>query len=144
MTTEAHGEPHLQADGGGHAEGGHGGHPPTTIREYVVIGFILTVITMIELWCSYNEPVLGSLLVPVLIFFSAVKFVVVVAMFMHLRFEEAILTRLFMFGIVLVTFVILALIGLFWNDATDAVGLGKHLISEPASSAPAAPAPAKH
>jgi len=130
MATDAHGATHDE-------------HPPTTIREYVLIGLALTVITVVELWCSYNAHVLLGLLIPILLILSAVKFAVVVAMFMHLRFENIVLTRLFSFGLILVTFVILALTGLFWNDRTDAVGGSKHLLSEPAPAATAA-APAKH
>ena len=113
MSNEAHAEVHAQA---------HDEHPPTTIREYVIIGLVLTVVTAVELWASYNVAILGSLLVPALVVMSAFKFAVVVAMFMHLRFEPPLLTRLFATGLVLATFVMLALIGLFWNDATDAVG----------------------
>ena len=124
---------------------GHGEHPPTSIREYVMIGLVLTVVTAVELWASYNVQILGSLLVPVLVVLSAFKFAVVVAMFMHLRFEHALLTRLFSVGLVLATFVMLALIALFWNDATDAVGGAK---ADPPwgvhAEGAAAPAPAKH
>ena len=135
MTNEAHVE-------------GHGEHPSTTIREYVMIGLVLTVVTAVELWASYNVHILGSLLIPVLIALSAFKFAVVVAMFMHLRFEHALLTRLFSFGLVLATFVMLALIALFWNDPTDAVGGAKAdppwgVHAEGAAAPAPAPAPAK-
>ena len=96
-------------------------HPPSTIRQYVVTGVILTVITAVELFISYSSLPQG-LMVTLLIALSAVKFVIVVAVFMHLKFENGLLTRLFMVGIVLATFVMLALVTLFWNDSTDAVG----------------------
>ena len=35
-----------------HVEAHGGEHPPTTIREYVLIGAVLTVVTAVELWCS--------------------------------------------------------------------------------------------
>lgn len=130
MTNEAHVE-------------GHGEHPPTTIREYVMIGLVLTVVTAVELWASYNVSILGSLLIPVLIVLSAFKFAVVVAMFMHLRFEHALLTRLFAFGLVLAMFIMLALVALFWNDHSDVVGGA--MSNWPAHAEGAgAPAPAKH
>ncbi len=112
----------AQVEAGAVQGGAHDEHPPTTIREYVVIGLVLTVVTAIELWASYSEDVLGGTLVPLLIVLSAFKFAVVVAMFMHLRYEHGLLTRLFSFGLVLGTAMILALAALFWNDATDAVG----------------------
>ena len=128
-------EAHVEARGEAHGE-----HPPTTIREYVLIGLVLTVVTAVELWASYNIGIIGSLLVPILGVLSAFKFAVVVAMFMHLRFESPLLTRLFACGLVLATFVILALIGLFWNDATDAVGGAKSGWDAHASTEAHAPA----
>ncbi|MDA0301248.1 MAG: cytochrome C oxidase subunit IV family protein [Chloroflexi bacterium] len=100
----------------------HGEHPPTTIREYVMIGLVLTVVTVVELWASYNEEMLGALLVPALFIMSAFKFAVVAAMFMHLRFEHPLLTRLFSFGLILGTAMILALTAIFWTDTSDVVG----------------------
>jgi len=115
----------------------HDEHPPTTIREYMMIGLVLTVVTAVELWASVEEEMLGPILIPALLIMSAFKFAVVVAMFMHLRFENSLLTKLFSFGLVLGAGCILALSALFWNDATDAVGG----IPE---AAPGAAAPAKH
>ena len=134
MTTQAHG------DG---AHNAHDEHPPTSIREYVMIGAALTVVTAVELWVSYNGHIVGSLMIPILFALSAFKFAVVVAMFMHLRFEHGILTRLFACGLVLGTFVILALIGLFWNDRSDAVGGNKSLISDRVGGVASGAAPAK-
>ena len=102
------------------AQAHHDEHPPTTIREYVLIGLVLTVVTVVELWASYNLH--DFLLIGVLIALSAFKFAVVVAMFMHLRFESGLLTRLFSFGLILGGAMILTLSALFWHDRTDAVG----------------------
>lgn len=101
----------------------HGGeeHPPSSIRQYVMTGIILTVITAVELFISYSSMPHG-LMVGSLIVLSAVKFVIVVAIFMHLKFENRLLTRLFLFGIVLAACIMLALVALFEGDATDAVG----------------------
>lgn len=96
-------------------------HPPSTIRQYVLTGLILTVITVVELFLSYSSLPTG-LMVTLLIGLSAVKFATVVAIFMHLKFEQGLLTRLFLFGLVLAASIMLALIALFWNDTTDAVG----------------------
>jgi heme/copper-type cytochrome/quinol oxidase subunit 4 len=115
----------------------HDEHPPTTIREYILIGIVLTVVTIVELGVSYSG-LSNSVMIAVLVVLSAFKFAVVVAMFMHLRFEHGLLTRLFSFGLVLGTACILALTALFWNDRTDIVG------GIPADSAPGAAAPAKH
>lgn len=96
-------------------------HPPSSIRQYVMTGLVLTVITVVELFLSYSSLPHG-LLVTLLIALSAVKFVIVVAIFMHLKFEDRLLTRLFLFGLVLATCIMLALLALFWNDSTDIVG----------------------
>lgn len=97
------------------------GHPPSTIRQYVATGVILTAITAVELFISYSALPHG-LMITLLIGLSAVKFAIVVAIFMHLKFESGLLTRLFMFGLVLAASILVALITLFWNDTTDAVG----------------------
>ena len=97
-----------------------------TIRGYVIVGAILTAITAVELGISYSD-FLGSLLIPLLLALSAVKFAMVGAYFMHLKFDPPVLTRLFLVGLVLATGIMLALISLFWNDASDIVqnaGLG--------------------
>ena len=105
----------------------HGEHPPTTIRRYVMIGALLTAVTAVELWASYNAQLLKQALIPLLLVLSAFKFATVVAMFMHLRYEKPLLTRLFLIGLVLATGLMLALISIFWADLTDAVGATSHI-----------------
>ncbi len=108
-----------------HAEVAHGHadeHPPTTVRGYVITGLILTGITVVELWASYSADVLGGVLVPFLLIMSAVKFAIVVAVFMHLRYDARLLRRLFIMGLMLATAIMIALMTLFGADATDAVG----------------------
>ncbi len=96
-------------------------HPSSTIRQYVMTGILLTAITAVELFLSYSSLPHG-LMITLLIGLSAVKFAIVVAIFMHLKFENRLLTRLFLFGLVLATCIMIALLSLFWNDTTDAVG----------------------
>ncbi len=97
-----------------HAQEQHG----LTPRQYIGLGLALTIITIVELGASLWVD-LGSLLIPVLIVLSAVKFIAVVAFFMHLYYEPQLLTRLFVGSFVLATGVIIALIALFWTDITD-------------------------
>jgi len=102
----------------GHSEAGsHEGLGP---RQYITIFAILTVVTAVELALSYSD--IGGLLIPLLLLLSAFKFIVVVAYFMHLRFEPRILNRLFAGGFVLAAAVLFALISLFWNDITHPLG----------------------
>lgn len=93
---------------------------PLNPRQYIIIGLILTVITAVELVASYQD--LGSLLVPILLILSAVKFVIVVALFMHLKFESRLFTWMFLFGLVLGGAILIALVVLFRNDPSDALG----------------------
>jgi len=85
-----------------------------TVRQYLLIGAALTVITLIELAVSYSD--LGDAMVPILLALSAVKFVVVVAYFMHLRFDSPIFTRMFVGSFFLALAILIALLGLFWGD----------------------------
>ena len=122
-------------------EHGHEEHPPTTIRQYVMIGALLTAVTAVELWASYNQHILQGALVPVLLVLSGFKFAVVVALFMHLKFESRLLLRLFLFGLVLAACIMLALIALFWNDTSDVVGNADHGGQGVKAEAPATPKP---
>ena len=84
-------------------------------RQYILIGLVLTVITVIELAVSYSGmPHMAMTLV--LIALSALKFAMVVAFFMHLRFESSLLTRLFVLCFALATAVVFSLLALFGSD----------------------------
>lgn len=102
-----------------HAEQSHGS--PLGPREYIYITIGLAIVTLVELALSYSDLSAG-VLAALLIILSAVKFGVVVALFMHLKFEARIFTQMFMFGLLLGTAILLALIAVFWNDPSDALG----------------------
>ena len=74
-------------------------------RQYVSIAIVLAVLTAAEVGLFYLEAgvdVIGqSLTVPALLILSALKFYLVVAMFMHLRFEKRLLSRFFTSGAIL-------------------------------------------
>jgi cytochrome c oxidase subunit 4 len=106
------------------AHDAHDEHPTTTIREYLLIGLLLSVITAVELVMSLYEDALGAILIPGLLIFSAIKFVIVVAMFMHLKFDSIRFTQIFAFGFVLATTLLIAVVVLFAFDASDAIGGG--------------------
>lgn len=74
-------------------------HHPSD-RQYVNIAIILAIITALEV-AIYYVPALEDLLVPFLLAFAAIKFVMVVSWFMHLRFDSPLFKRLFLTGIVL-------------------------------------------
>ncbi|MFA7297039.1 MAG: cytochrome C oxidase subunit IV family protein [Dehalococcoidia bacterium] len=84
-------------------------------RQYVLLGVILTVLTAAELLVSYSGwrwmPLVTTLIV-----LSATKFALVVAFFMHLRFESSLLTRLFVGCFALASVILLSLLALFVLD----------------------------
>ncbi|MGB2694032.1 MAG: cytochrome C oxidase subunit IV family protein [Dehalococcoidia bacterium] len=76
------------------------GHPgPET---YVKVGLILAVITAIEVAIYYTNLAQGALL-GILLVLSALKFVMVVLWFMHLRFDNSLFSTLFTGGVILAT-----------------------------------------
>jgi len=86
-----------------------------TVRQYLMIGALLTVITIVELAVSYSN--LGDLMVPILLALSAVKFAIVVGYFMHLRFDSPLFARAFIGCFLLALSVLIAFLGLFWADS---------------------------
>jgi len=107
MSTEAVGR-HGQGQGGqGHGQGGH-----VSPGFYWAIAGILTVITAVEVTILYI-PAMAPVLVPVLLVLSATKFTLVVMFFMHLKFDSRVFSGVFIAGLVLASFMTVALIILF-------------------------------
>ena len=87
-----------------HAEGGaHGGHPSDA--TYIKVAVILSAVTGVEIALSYLK--IGLLTNPALVALAILKFTMVAMFFMHLRFDNRMLRRLFVSGIVLAGFVYL-------------------------------------
>jgi cytochrome c oxidase subunit 4 len=74
------------------------GHP--SVVRYVVVAVILAVVTAFEVGLYYTT-LSGFALVMPLMFLAFIKFAMVAAYFMHLRFDGRLLRRLFVTGIVL-------------------------------------------
>ena len=72
-------------------------HHPTQ-KTYWLVALFLAVITAIEVAIPYFS-VFDSVRAPLLIFFSLVKFVTVVAVFMHLRWDLRSYRLYFLFGL---------------------------------------------
>ncbi len=85
--------------------------------QYVQIGIVLTVITVLELGASLWVD-LGDALLPVLAVLSTIKFAMVIMLFMHLRFDNVIFTRIFLVSLALGAAVLFALLTLFHSDLT--------------------------
>lgn len=99
------------AQGGGAVQprdSGHGeGH--VSVRSYIIVALILGAITAIEFGIVYVES-LRSVVKAVLFVLSAVKFGLVALYFMHLKFENKLLLRLFAAGLGLAAAITLALV----------------------------------
>jgi cytochrome c oxidase subunit 4 len=76
-------------------------HTYPTPRLYVRIAILLAIMTAVEVGLYYLEPVVGGLVIPFLLVLSALKFLIVIGYYMHLRLEPATLSRFFGFGFVL-------------------------------------------
>ena len=70
---------------------------------------ILAAITLVEFLIFYVES-LGVLLIPIMLVLSLMKFVIVVAFFMHLRFDNKLFTYLFFAGFILAAVIAVALL----------------------------------
>jgi cytochrome c oxidase subunit 4 len=81
---------------------------------YVAVAVILTAITLVEVWL-FNVKSLGAVFVPILLILSAVKFIMVVGFFMHLRFDPKGFTYVFAAGMALGLAVFLAVLSLFFK-----------------------------
>ena len=79
-------------------------HAHPTEAAYIKVALFLAVVTAIEVGVYY-VPALEDFLIPILLGLGLVKFVMVVAWFMHLRFDSRIFRRLFLLGALLALFV---------------------------------------
>src|SRR5438105_2161915 len=103
-----------------HPEGGeHGSHP--TDGQYILIALILAGLTAIEVAISYIKS-LGDAAAPLLVALAATKFFMVAAFFMHLRFDNRVLRRLFLTGIILAIIVYIVVLFMFGVFGTGTGG----------------------
>jgi len=91
---------------------GPGEHAHPGAKQYVAIALVLLVLTVIEVAIFYI-PELKGILVPTLLSLSAVKFGLVAAFYMHLKFDHKLFSWLFVVPMTFAAGVILALMVLF-------------------------------
>ena len=115
----------------------HEEHPPTTIRQYILIGILLAIITAVELALTEALDLNFTFLVTLLLLLSGVKFAIVVALFMHLRFDSRHFTNVFVFGFVLAAVLLVALLVLFRTSDSNVIA---QYATVPPAAAPGAPA----
>lgn len=102
MSTTEH---HLPAAHGDEHAVEHA-HPGA--RTYVIVGVILAIITMTEVW-AYTQSSIKPILVPLLLILSASKFAMVVGFYMHLRYDHPLFLGVFGFGLLVAGSIITAL-----------------------------------
>ena len=114
-------DPHTQAHGAtpgntptGHAPDAHHHPHHPSAGTYIKVGLLLTVITIVEVYAYYIPAfVASSFFVPALLIMSAVKFVVVVSVYMHLRYDHKLFRALFTGPLLVAAFTMLGLMFLF-------------------------------
>jgi cytochrome c oxidase subunit 4 len=87
------------------------GHLPTS-QQYVGIAVVLVMITIAEVAIYYLDINRLSLVIG-LIVFMLIKFALVVAFFMHLRFDSRIFSTFFVGGLVVATAAFVAVLFMF-------------------------------
>ena len=97
MTTTDHADHSDQTDHADHAVHEDHGHKPNSF--YIQVAMVLAVVTGLEVALYYMN--IGKLFLPVLLVLMAIKFLTVVSMFMHLKFDNKIFSYLFYAGLIL-------------------------------------------
>ncbi len=103
MTTTEHSE-HIERDDHGAAHGDTGAHKPNSF--YIQVAVALAVITAVEVGLYYLN--IGKLFMPALLILMVVKFLTVVSVFMHLKFDHKLFSYLFYSGLFLAVGVYIA------------------------------------
>jgi cytochrome c oxidase subunit IV len=99
-----------------HAAASHEAHP--TWSTYWKVATILTVITVIEVWCYYLPSFVATpYFVPTLLILSLFKFVIVVLFYMHLKYDARLYRALFTGPLLVAMATIIVLMFLFGKFA---------------------------
>jgi cytochrome c oxidase subunit IV len=85
------------------------GHQHPTDRQYVTIALILGVITALEVGTYFLDDPSTTFLVAALFPMMIAKFAIVCGYFMHLRFDNPLFRRVFVFGLILAVVVYVAI-----------------------------------
>ena len=106
---------HTNPDVDVHAMGEMHEHP--TWREYKWVALVLTLITVGEVWVYYTSIKDTPIFVPLLLLMSAVKFAIVVAFYMHLKYDHKIFRALFTGPLMIAMATLISLLFLFGKFA---------------------------
>lgn len=85
-------------------------HP--SVSQYVEIGIVLAGLTAVEVGLFF-APVVRQVTVPALLILTVLKFLLVVAWFMHLRFDHRLFRTLFLIGLALALTVFAVVVVIF-------------------------------
>ncbi|MFP5351384.1 MAG: cytochrome C oxidase subunit IV family protein [Actinomycetota bacterium] len=96
-------------------------HDHPSPRKYVWVAVILAIITALEVGIYYI-PGIDAFLIPGLVVFAVLKFVMVAMYFMHLKFDSKLFRRFFVTGIVL-AFIIFTVVLLTFFLRPEAAGI---------------------
>src|SRR5580765_5541775 len=97
-------------------------HAHASTRTYLRIAAILVMITLLEVGVFY-VPAFQSVLVPVLLVLSAIKFALVVMFYMHLKFDNKFFSLLFGGPLLLGFLVVVSLLFLFYGGIRLRTGM---------------------
>ena len=104
--SEAHDDPNPH---GHHDDGGV--HQGYNDMQYVIVAIVLAAITALEVAISYID--IGPLFLPTLLILMTVKFVMVIRLFMHLKFDSKLFSWMFFTGLFLALGVYVAMLATF-------------------------------
>jgi cytochrome c oxidase subunit 4 len=94
------------------AEAHEHAHPDWSTYKWVAL--VLTIITVVEVWVYYIPQFVASrLFVPSLLLMSALKFVIVVMFYMHLKYDAKLFRALFIGPLIIAVITVIALLFLF-------------------------------
>src|SRR5687768_13195374 len=108
---------------GAHAAHGTHEHEHPSAWTYLKVGIILTLITVVEVWAYYVPSFVASrAFVPSLLIMSAAKFAIVVAFYMHLKYDHKLFRWLFTGPLAIAFVTIIALLILFGQIGSNLRG----------------------
>ena len=97
-----------------HDAHGAAAHAHPTWSTYWKVAVVLTIITIVEVWVYYIPAFVASrAFVPSLLIMSAVKFVIVVMFYMHLKYDHKLFRALFTGPLLIAIATLAALLFLF-------------------------------
>ena len=104
----------AHTDPAAHPADPHAEHHHPGWSTYWKVALILTLITIGEVWVYYIPALVASrIFVPLLLILSALKFVIVVMFYMHLKYDHKLFRALFTGPLFIAALTLIALLFLF-------------------------------